>query len=501
MRIEFPSREFDDAVAAVCHGAVSDEQARALNELLRTHAGARDDYILRVELHSRLASQVDLFVPASTQEPGTVADGVFAFPNGSATRPARGIGATRKVIWTAALAACVALVAAINWRTPRPSPERDLAPKPVVSVDDWKPSVTNLPGLAYPRINSERRAQFRIEAPNANHVSINIGSSNMGSPHTVTKSDDGTWTITTSPLGIGFHFYRVLIDGVSVADPATQIFSGGGGDWRSSAIEVPTGEDFHEVRAVPHGEVREQRYFSQITGESRRIFVYTPPGYERDTSARYPVLYLLPGGGEDETCWPAQGRVGQIMDNLIAEQKARPMLVVMDGGVARRRGESETPPRDVSQRFFTLDEVFVRDLVPTIDRTYRTIDDGGHRALAGLSRGGMQAFAIGLRHPELFASLGGFSGAGGVQGRPFDPRMSHGGVMADAEAFNRSMRLLFLSVGAEEPEWMLSSVKRYGEALQAAGIKHVFHESPDTGHEWHTWRRSLREFASLLFKD
>lgn len=113
----------------------------------------------------------------------------------------------------------------------------------------------------------------------------------------------------------------------------------------------------------------------------------------------------------------------------------------------------------------------------------------------------MQAFAIGLRHPELFASVGGFSGAGGVQGRTFDPRISHGGVMADAEAFNRSMRVLFLSVGVEEPEWMLNSVKRYREALQAAGINHVFYESPETGHEWHTWRRSLREFASLLFKD
>lgn len=501
MKIPFPSREFDDAVAAVCHGLASDEQAHALNELLRGDASARDEYILRIELHSRLASQLDLFAPAAAHATGTSDAGSFAFPTPEAPRRA-GAGAKQKIIWIAALAACVAILAAVGWRAQRlrPAAEHAVVP-PLVAVDrGWKPSVTNLPGQDYPRINSEGRAQFRIAAPNAKEVAVNIGW-----PLTASKSDDGVWTITTSPLGIGFHFYRLLIDGASVADPATQIFRGGGGDWLSSGIEVPTGEDFHERKAVPHGAVREQRYFSRTTGESRRVFVYTPPDYEQNTSTRYPVLYLLPGAGEDETCWSAQGHVSEILDNLIAEQKARPMLVVMDSGVARNPAKPDMAPRgrptDLTQRYLTLDEVFVDDLLPTIDATYRTIADREHRALAGLSLGGMQAFAIALRHPERFASVGGFSGAGSIEDQNFDPQTAYGGAMADARVFNRSMRVLFLSAGADEPEWLLSSAKRYHEALDAAGIHHVFYESPDTAHEWHTWRRSLHEFASLLFKE
>lgn len=496
MKINFPSREFDDAVAAVCHGLTSDEQARALNELLRQEPAARDEYILRVELHSRLASQSELFVPGT--------ENIFVFPTPKLRRSALRLLPKRKMVWALGLAAGLALLAGVGWQLRRLNPTSHAeAPTVAASASDWKPSVTNLAGQDYPRINSERRAQFRINAPNAKRVSVNIGSANMGSPLTVTKSDDGVWTITTSPLGIGFHFYRVLIDGASLADPATQIFRGGGGDWLSSGIEVPTGEDFHEWKGVPHGDVREQRYFSRITDSERRAFVYTPPDYERNPSVKYPVLYLLHGGGEDETCWPAQGRVGHILDNLIAEQKARPMIVVMDSGVARRPGESDTPFRSSADgsRFATLDEVFMSELIPMIDQTYRTSPDRGHRALAGLSLGAAQAFAIGFRHFDQFAHLGSFSFAGGPPGRSFDPRTAYDGIMADPDAFNRQMRALFVSAGADEPEWMLSSVDQYRQTLQAAGINHVFYRSPDTGHEWHTWRRSLREFASLLFKD
>lgn len=498
MRIHFPSRAFDDAVAAVCHGLTTDEQARALNELLRQDTAARDEYILQVELHTRLASQTELFVPGT--------ENTFAFPTPELRRstPRLLTNRNRKVIWAVGLAAGLALLAGAGWQLLRLNPTANTEPPAIaVSAPDWKPSATNLAGEEYPRINSERRAQFRIKAPNAQHVSVNIASANLGSPLTVTKSDAGEWTITTSPLGIGFHFYRVLIDGVSVADPATQIFRGGGGDWRSSAIEVPTGEDFHERKDVPHGEVREQRYFSRITESERRAFVYTPPGYDRNPSVRYPVLYLLHGGGEDETCWPTQGRVSQILDNLIAEQKARPMIVVMDSGVARRPGEPDTSFRPAADgsRFVTLDDVFVTELIPMIDRTFRTAPDREHRALAGLSLGAAQALAIGLRHFDQFNSVGSFSAAGGPPARRFDPRTAHNGIMADAAAFNRQMRVLFVSTGADEPEWMLNSAEEYHQTLQAAGINHVFYQSPGTGHEWHSWRRSLREFASLLFKD
>ena len=366
--------------------------------------------------------------------------------------------------------------------------------------DDWKPSAANLPGQEYPRINSERRAQFRIKAPEAKEVSVSTGR-----PLTVTKSDDGHWTITTSPLDVGFHFYRVLIDGANVADPATEIFCGGGGGGLSSAIEVPTGEDFHELKDVPHGEVHERRFFSQATREWRRIFVYTPPGYDRETSARFPVLYLQHGGGEDERGWPVQGRVGAIMDNLIAEGKARPMLIVMQRGYALKPGEEpfrfspprqgeRMPPLDFKRIFSTLDEVFIRELIPLIDQTYRTQADRAHRAMAGLSWGGMQTRTIGLGHPDTFSQFGLFSGGS------IDPA-----GIADMKAFRENVKVAFIGYGSRE---LPDGRNRSGEdpranaaSLQQEGVKAVFYESPETAHEWHTWRRCLHQFAPLLFQE
>jgi enterochelin esterase-like enzyme len=366
-------------------------------------------------------------------------------------------------------------------------------------ADDWKPSTTALRNQEYPRINSERRAQFRIKAPDAKDVSVNIGR-----PLTVAKSDDGIWTITTSPLDVGFHFYRVLIDGASVADPASEIFCGGGGGGLSSAIEVPTGEDFHELKDVPHGEVSERWYYSKTVEDWRRIFVYTPPGYNQDTSARYPVLYLQHGGGEDERGWPVQGRTGQILDNLIAEGKARPMIIVMARGYAlkpgeepvrmrRPRGENAGPP-DFSRMFSTLGEVFLNDLIPMIDKTYRTKADRGHRAMAGLSMGGMQTRMIALDHLDTFSHIGVFSGGS------IDPE-----DVADLADFKEKVKLAFISYGSRE---LGGDRPRRGgdpkanvEALQEAGINAVFYVSPETAHEWHTWRRSLHQFAPLLFKN
>jgi enterochelin esterase family protein len=500
MRIEFPSREFDAAVAAVCHGEVSNDQARALNELLRGNSAARDEYIFRLELHSQLASQLDLLAAGARDRIGPAAASSLEFP-GDARCATVAVAPKRRIIWPLALAASLVLLAAVAWRWQVRVPRARSDEKPAIAAaeNDWKPSSANLPGQEYPRINAEGRAQFRIKAPDAKHVSVN-----MGHPLTVAKSDDGVWTITTSPLGIGFHFYQVVLDGKSGPDPATPIFRGGGGDGFSSGVEVPTGENFHERKNVPHGDVREQRYFSKTTGEWRRIFVYTPPDYRQNASARFPVLYLLPGAGEDESAWPAQGRVSQILDNLIAEKTAKPMMVVMEAGSAHLPGELDNrprPPADWNRRFIALEEVFVNDLIPFIDGTYHTLSDGKHRAIAGLSLGGGQAFAIGLRHPDRFEHVGGFSGVGGGPGRSFDPQTAYDGVMVDADTFNRNMRLVFVSAGGDEPDWVLNGVKRFHEALLAMGVNHVFYASPDTGHEWHTWRRSLREFASLLFKE
>jgi enterochelin esterase-like enzyme len=242
--------------------------------------------------------------------------------------------------------------------------------------------------------------------------------------------------------------------------------------------------------------------------------VYTPPGYDSERERRYPVLYLQHGGGEDERGWPNQGKVGFIMDNLIAERKAKPMLVVMEQGYARKPGEAPpqlgpprqpkpgekpAPLRDFSRMFATFEEVMVNDLIPMIDATYRTIPDRENRAMAGLSMGGAQTFQITLKHLDLFAYLGGFSGAGGgFGGAPVDLKTAHGGVMADAEAFNKKVRLVWLGIGTTEGR-LYDGIKNYHEALEKAGIKHIYYESPGTAHEWLTWRRCLHEFAPLLF--
>lgn len=369
--------------------------------------------------------------------------------------------------------------------------------------DDSKPATTNILGQPFPRVSKNLRATVRIKAPEAAKVELDLMKK-----YPMTKDAEGVWSATTEPLVPGFHYYSIFIDGVAVCDPASETFYGMGR--MASGIEIPTaGEDFYQPKDVPQGEVRERWYHSKTIDGWRRIFVYTPPGYDQETQARYPVLYLQHGGGEDERGWPNQGHMCHIMDNLIAEMKAVPMIVVMEKGYARKPGEPELgmrppgggPPPDLRKMFGALEEVFIKDLIPMIDRTYRTKADREHRAMAGLSMGGMQTFIIGLGNLDQFAWLGGFSGAGGgFGGTPFDPKTAHGGVMADAKAFNEKVRLLFLSIGTAEGERFYQSVKGYRDALEGAGIKTSYYESPGTAHEWHTWRRSLREFAPLLFK-
>jgi enterochelin esterase-like enzyme len=375
------------------------------------------------------------------------------------------------------------------------------------------PATTNIRGAEYPRIHPDLRVTFRIKAPEAQKVVFGFFDAQR---YPAEKDENGFWTATTEPQVPGFHYYRVFIDGAEVNDPSSETFYGTGKD--TSGIEVPEkGVDYYQAKDVPHGEVRERWYRSGTTQDWRRVFVYTPPGYDRDRDTRYPVLYLQHGGGEDERGWPNQGRVAFILDNLIAEGKSKPMLVVMEQGYARRPGETPAapapprpaapgqaaPPRpDFSRMFSAFEDVVVKDLIPMIDSTYRTIPDRDHRALAGLSMGGMQAFQIGLKHLDIFSAIGGFSGGGGgFGGAPFDPKTAHDGVMANADEFNKKMRLLWLGIGTTEPERMYASIKGYHDALESAGIKHVYYESPGTSHEWLTWRRCLHEFAPLLFAD
>jgi enterochelin esterase family protein len=370
---------------------------------------------------------------------------------------------------------------------------------------------------------------LRILAPDAQKVQVR-----MGQTYNMVKGAEGMWTVTTPPQVVGYHYYYLIVDGVQVNDPASESFYGV--SRQSSGIEIPeVGVDYYSPKDVPHGEVRSQWYFSKITNAWRRCYVYTPPDYNTNIKARYPVFYLQHGGGEDERGWVVQGRVNFILDNLIAEKKAVPMIIVMDKGYATKPGEvvpvrggtapggaggmllggrataqpaapaAGQPPAPAAGQAArggapgggstTFTEVFVQELIPMIDRTYRTKPTRENRAMAGLSMGGGQTFTITLANLDKFAYIGGFSGGGGGRGA-FDPKTASGGVYADAAAFNKRVKLLWIGAGSVEGP----GIKTFSETLTKAGINNVYFESPGTAHEWLTWRRDLNDFAPRLFR-
>lgn len=370
---------------------------------------------------------------------------------------------------------------------------------------DCTPSAYNIPGAPYPCVHKDGSVTFRVWAPEAQKVTVRLGKGIE-----MKKADDGWWYATSPPQAEGFHYYTLQIDGSIVADPATRTFFGSGFD--NSAIEIPApDEDFYQQKDVPRGEVRERWYFSTVTQKWRRAFVYTPPDYDTNPKAKYPVLYLLHGWGENEEGWHRQGRVQVIMDNLIAEKKARPMIIVMDNLNAVRPGEDGSifnarwlwpqpqgaaPPRGLASFIGeTFTEMMLKDLIPMVERTYRVLPGRENRAMAGLSMGGMQTFLTTLANLDKFAYIGGFSGSTGW--RPgFDVKTAHNGVFADPEKFNKQVKVLFLGIGSEEGP----RTKEFSDLLTKAGIRNVYYVSPRTAHEWLTWRRCFREFAQLLFR-
>lgn len=361
------------------------------------------------------------------------------------------------------------------------------------AAEDFKPASTNQPGREYPQVNSEGRVRARLVAPEALTVLLDIG----GVKYPMSKGEDSAWVGDSAPQDEGFHYYQLVIDGAQVPDPSSMYFYGAS-RW-GSGVEVPArDQDFYALKNVPHGQIRQNLYFSKVANSTRRCFVYTPPEYDKDTTKRYPVLYLQHGGGEDETGWPNQGKTNLIMDNLIAEGKARPFIIVMDNGTwtmpgqARpRRGQGGTwPPAGWAD---TFKRILLEDIIPMIDAEYRTLAAQPHRAMAGLSMGGMQTNAIAMENLDVFSHIGIFSG-----GTVGDPAAAHNGVMANAEEFNKKVKLIFESCGSRENP---DGVRSHVEQLKAAGIHAVSYVSPDTAHEWQTWRRSLHEFAPLLFQD
>jgi enterochelin esterase family protein len=420
------------------------------------------------------------------------------------------------------------------------APQAAAAPS-TPAVEDFKPATSNQLGRQYPQVNSERRARFRIEAPQAQSVRVSLGG---GTP--LVKGEDGAWVGTTGPLDEGFHYYTINIDGATVPDPGSLFFYGSS-RW-GSAIEIPAkDEDFYAVKNVPHGQLRQILYFSKSTNTTRRAFVYTPPDYDKNTSKRYPVLYLQHGAGEDETGWGSQGRTNLIMDNLIAAGKSQPFIIVMDnggniggGGGRGRAGAPPAGPQGAAPaaqpaaaapaapaaaappagaaaaqpataargagagaapapggrggpggrgnlNFSAFERILVDELVQFIDANFRTLADQPNRALAGLSMGGMQTRTIGLAHLDKFAYLGIFSGGSIAPAE-----------ITDMAAAKRRLKTVFVSYGSREGG--ATTAKANVDALQEAGIKTVFYVSPETAHEWQSWRRSLYQFAPLLFQ-
>lgn len=354
-------------------------------------------------------------------------------------------------------------------------------------ADDWKPASSNQSGKEYPKVNSEGRVKFRIVAPEAKTVGCTFRDSSE-----FTKGEDGAWYGYTRPLDEGFHYYAIKIDSAEVPDPNSLYFFGAQ-RW-GSAVELPAkDQDFYALKNVPHGQLREVFFYSKSTDSSRRAFVYTPPGYDQNSDQRYPVLYLQHGWGENEYGWGVQGRTARIMDNLIGENKTKPFIIVMTYGMTN----DTKPGAPGGLRNFDIkpfETVLVDELIPYIDANFRTLPDQPHRAMAGLSMGGMETRMITLKNVDKFSHIGLFSG---------------GSITMDdvnkTSGFKEKVKLVFVSYGSRELGGDRTNrggdPKANTEALKAAGLNAQFYVSPDTAHEWQSWRRSLREMAPLLFKD
>jgi enterochelin esterase-like enzyme len=371
---------------------------------------------------------------------------------------------------------------------------------PNTVVEDFKPSSVNQPGKEYPMVNSEGRVRVQISAPEALKVQLDIGAVK----YDLKKDEKGVWIGESAPQDEGFHYYQLNIDGASVPDPGS-LYYYGASRW-GSGIEIPAkDQDFYALKNVPHGQVSEITYFSKVNNSIRRCYIYTPPGYNKDIKKRYPVLYLQHGGGENETGWSSQGHANLIMDNLIAEGKAKPFIIVMDNGTwamtprpnnnpqdtaKRNERPKDWPPKGWADGFM---KTLLEDIIPMVDANYRTIANSQNRAMAGLSMGGMQTRVITLANPDKFSYVGLFSG-GSIS--PED--------LANAPGFKEKVKLVFISYGSRELENRRGGFggdpKETTDAINKAGINTHFYVSPLTAHEWQSWRRSLYQFAPLLFK-
>ena len=417
------------------------------------------------------------------------------------------------------LMAVTSLTAWAQFGAPRQNPTVPSVTENV--VEDFKPATTNQENKQFPAVNSQRMVRAQISAPQATFVGLDIA----GKIYQMTKDENGVWTGTSEPQDEGFHYYQLNIDGASVPDPGSKYYYGAS-RW-GSGIDIPAqDEEFYTVKNVPQGSINEVYYWSTVQGKMRHGYVYLPNEYYRNPTKKFPVLYLQHGMGENETGWSAQGKTGIIMDNLIAAGKATPFIIYMDNGLdtrrpgdpdpaqMRRMGPPQGPrpqggpqggpqgqrpqggrPGGFGRGFGNFAEAFqqilLKDIIPMVEKNYRVIADTEHRAMAGLSMGGMQTHAITLANPTTFAYVGMFSGG------TFNTE-----ELKDAADFKKTNKVLFMSAGGRETRMAEGdgSVGKAAEDLKKMGINAHSYVSPETAHEWQTWRRSLYQFAQLLFK-
>ena len=347
------------------------------------------------------------------------------------------------------------------------------------------PASTNIRSAKYPQVLPDHRVMFRVKAPEARQVQIDLGRK-----YNMNKDTGGYWIVTTDSIGEGFHYYSLLIDGVAVADPASESFYGMGR--MASGIEIPfTGGDYYAEKDVPHGTIRIQRYYSGVTRSWRQMYIYTPPGYDAQTDMKYPVLYILHGGGEDQRGWATQGKTDLILDNLLAEGKARPMLVVMPDA-------NFNVPAFNENGLKIFESELKQSIIPFVERNFRVRADAGNRALAGLSMGGIHTLYTGVRNADLFAYLGVFSSGWIMPMQQALADSQYVYIQKNAASINDHLKSFWIAMGGPEDIAYKNCQIMMGK-LTELGIRHTYYEYPG-GHTWPVWRNNLYHFAQILFQ-
>lgn len=349
------------------------------------------------------------------------------------------------------------------------------------------PAETNIRNAKYPQVLPDNRVVFKVKAPEAAKVQIDLGRK-----YDMIKDASGNWTITTDVINSGFNYYSLLIDGVAAADPASETFYGMGR--MASGIEIPDKDgDFYALKGVPHGGIIIKKYFSKATGSWREMYVYTPPGYENSTD-KFPVLYLLHGGGEDQRAWANQGRANLIMDNLIAENKAKPMVIVMlDGNMGNTGGIAGFNENALK----AFENELKTGAIPFVENNFKVATDAKNRALAGLSMGGLQTLFAGIKNSGMFSSIGVFSSGWWADNTVLsDPQYEF--MKNNTAAINSNIKEFWISMGGKE-DIAFENCKIMRNRFDQMGIKYKYSEYPG-GHTWPVWRHDLMMYTQLLFR-